>query len=135
MVDCNLVSGEKPDPAPMQNHITIFGSQFPNMATHGPQSHYGFSIYRGVLVQWDEDHDLRVLEVLDAMPAKILDMLLIVQEHEGAISFVWKFFVPKGYGEDDNGITAKDGDWWVITKSIAVNGQDDKWVTTDQEEL
>jgi hypothetical protein len=44
----------------------------------------------------------RVLDVLDAMPAEDLDRLLVVQEHEGVIAFVW------------------DGSWWQIRTSIAL---------------
>lgn len=100
--------------------ITFMMSDFPNGATLCDQSECGFSLYRGVLVQWDEDHDERVIAVLDKMPAKVLDHLLIVQEHEGSISFVWKDTVPAGYGKGE-GIDVPDGDHWNIHSSIALN--------------
>ena len=102
--------------------VTFKDSDFPNMATHCPQSDCGFSIYRGVLVQWDEDHDERVLGVIDDMPDSVVDTLLVVQEHEGCIAFVWGGQVPEAFQVDveGNGLTAPDGDWWAITSSIAV---------------
>lgn len=89
------------------------------MATHCSQNTCGFSIYRGVLVQWDEDHDERILDVLDNMPANILDSLLVTQEHEGGISFVWEGAVPQGYTDNDE-IEPGDGDCWPIALSIAL---------------
>ncbi len=99
--------------------ITFKASDFPNMATHCQQSDCGFSLYRGVLVQWDEDHDERVLRVLDEMKPKHLDKLLIVQEHEGCIAFVWKGTVP-AYYRKGSGFAEPKGDWWNVTSSKAV---------------
>lgn len=98
---------------------TIRQSDLPNMASHCDQSECGFSIYRGVIVQWDEDHDEQILDVLDQMPAHVLDSLLVTQEHEGVIAFVWKGTVPEGYSESDDGIDAGK-DWWVIDSSVAL---------------
>lgn len=86
------------------------------MASHCDQRECGFSIYRGVLVQWDEDHDERVLDFLDQTPSYVLDSLLVVQEHEGNIAFVWKGAVPKGYeaGECRRQVC---GDEWNIYTS------------------
>ena len=100
--------------------ITFKTSDFPSMATHCNQSDCGFSLYRGVLVQWDEDHDERILRVIDEMPANVIDRLLVVQEHEGCIAFVWGGDVPKGYEADGPGIIEPEGDWWCITSSIAL---------------
>lgn len=81
----------------------ILPKDLPNGATHCNQSECGFSIYRGVLVQWDEDHDERILDVLDDMPCHVVDAMVAVQEHEGTICFVWKDAVPKGW-EDGNSV-------------------------------
>lgn len=99
---------------------TFRESDFPNMALHGKQSDYGFSLYRGVLVQWDEDHDERVLDVLDRFPVNMIERLLIVQEHEGSIAFVWKGKVPAKYKDDDSGVYSPDGDWWAVVSSTAL---------------
>jgi hypothetical protein len=102
--------------------ITFHESDFPNAATHCNQHACGFSLYRGVLIQWDEDDDTRILGVLDAMPAGILDRLLIVQEHEGGINFVWKEQVPEGY-EEGKSIDEPGGDIWTVISSVALKGK------------
>jgi len=86
------------------------------MATHCEQSECGFSVYRGVIVQWDEDHDERVLDILDNMSAWILELLLVVQEHEANIEFVWKGAIPKDYQEGVE-VGPNDGDSWIISSS------------------
>jgi len=97
------------------------------MAYPGKQSEFGFSIYRGVVVQWDDDHDERILAVIDQMPGRILDKLLVIQEHKGVIACVWRNSIPKGY-EDNNSIVAEDGDYWttvntsVIIEAIQITG-------------
>ena len=100
--------------------ITFNLSDLPNMASHCHQDVCGFSLHRGVLVQWDEDHDERVIGVLDQMPISVIERLIAVQEHEGCISFVWSGSVPCGYEDDGEGITAPDGDWWCIQSSVAL---------------
>lgn len=99
--------------------ITFKASDFPNMSTHCDQADCGFSLYRGVLVQWDEDHDERVLRFLDEMKPKDLDKLLVVQEHEGCIAFLWKGAVPAYYREGF-GFEEPTGDWWTVSSSKAV---------------
>ena len=98
---------------------TILQSDLPNMASHCDQSKCGFSVYRGVLVQWDEDHDERILDVLDDMPSYTRSFLIAVQEHKGVIAFVWDSAVPEGY-EADDGIDTESGDWWHIVSSTYV---------------
>jgi hypothetical protein len=95
----------------------ILPADMPNLATHCQQNECGLSVYRGVIVQWDEDRDDRVLDVLDNMPAKVVDQLLVVQEHEGSISFVWRHEIPNGY-DDTNDIEPGDGDVWCSHKSV-----------------
>jgi len=97
---------------------TFLLGDLPNMATHCPQAECGFSIYRGVLVQWDEDHDERVFRMMDDMSCGVMDELLIVQEHEGTVIFKWKAFVPEGY--ESNGDITVDGDVWNISESVPV---------------
>ncbi len=95
--------------------------QLPNMASHCPQEDCDPPVmYKGVIVQWDEDHDERVLGVLDKMTGELRGQLLAVQEHEGAIAFIWRDRVPLGYGENGSGIVAPDGDWWCVVSSHAV---------------
>jgi hypothetical protein len=65
------------------------------MATHCRQENCGFSLYRGVLVVWDEDHDTRVLTFIDSLAEENRKQLLVVQEHEGSIAFIWDRYCPK----------------------------------------
>src|SRR6185503_18619950 len=80
---------------------TFYDRDLPAGASHCGQEECGFSIYRGVLVQWDEDHDERIFKFLDQLPAKILDKLLVVQEHEASLVLVWAPSprIPKCYQE------------------------------------
>lgn len=101
--------------------ITTFrATELPNMATHCSQEMCGFSIYRGVLVQWDEDHDERVLTVLDKMPAVVVDQLLVIQEHEAVLGLIWDRWIPNKYVE---GVEVEvEGDVWRINSSRLANG-------------
>lgn len=100
-----------------QTSLVVFHeTDLPNMASCCPQEECGFSIYRGVLIQWDEDQDERILTFVDSLPDDIAGQLLIAQEHEGSLYLVWKGPVPKAY-TDNNGVSVED-DHWSICKSI-----------------
>lgn len=43
---------------------------------------HGFSIYKGILVLWDEDFAERVLGMLNKTPQNILNELLVIGEHK-----------------------------------------------------
>jgi hypothetical protein len=108
-------------------------TELPNNASHCAQSACDLPIiYKGVVVQWDEDHDERVLGVLDEMPESIRRELIVVQEHEGGIAFIWRDCLPARYQEYqddglDTGIIAPDGDYWAINSSIAVSTKNDPY--------
>jgi len=84
------------------------------------RNNFGASLYRGVLVQWDEDHDERILDVIDNMPARVIDHLLVVAESEGSIGFLWEGEIPAGYSEWGE-VEPPDGDCWSIWMSVAVH--------------
>lgn len=97
--------------------ITAFyADDLPNMATHCDQSKCGFSLYKGVLVQWDEDQDTRVLDFLDDMESSDRLSLLVVQEHEGGIAFLWEGYIPDNQYKEGASIEV-DGDVWSIVES------------------
>jgi hypothetical protein len=73
------------------------------------------SIYRGVLVQWDEDFDNRVLRFIDGLDEYYKMRLVAVNENEGCLRLLWSEKVPFGYAEGD-GVTV-DGDYWSIQQS------------------
>lgn len=53
---------------------------------------YGVSVYRGVLIVWDEDHDNRVVEVIDQLLGEYQRkdyQLLVANESEGHIKLIW----------------------------------------------
>jgi hypothetical protein len=79
----------------VRNSVAIFyTSELPAMATHWPQASCGFSLYRGVLAVWDEDRDTRVLNFIDDLLPEDRDELLVVQEHEGSVAFIWDHYEP-----------------------------------------
>ena len=98
------------------NVINIFDvGDLPDMGAGAKGFSYGFTIYRGVLIQWDEDRDGRVLTFINQLPARVRCQLATVQEHEGSLGLVWHTSVPSGYevGEEFE----VEGDFWVVQKS------------------
>jgi hypothetical protein len=102
---------------PLQPITVFYASDLPNMATHCSQEECGFSLYRAVLVQWDEDEDSRVLKFIDNLPDNIRNELLVIQEHEAGLGLLWKTHVPVGYEEGRE--FEIDGDIWHTNSSIA----------------
>ena len=80
----------------------------------------GFSIYRGVLIQWDEDHDPRVLRFVDNLAPADRACLLIAQEHEGMIRLCWTHHIPHRYRTDE--LIDCAGDTWATESYLADGG-------------
>ena len=57
------------------------------------------------------------------MPELVRGQLLIVQEHEGGVAFVWNYDIPDGYQEGLSVDIA--GDTWSIASSRAVRHWDE----------
>lgn len=96
--------------------INIFDvNDLPNMGSGVRGFTYGFTIYCGVLIQWDEDKDERVITFINELAARVRRQLAIVQEHEGSLGLVWHTIVPSGYemGEEFE----VEGDFWVVQTS------------------
>lgn len=71
---------------------------------------YGLSVHSGVIVVWDEDHDERVLRMIDERFPTGSVKPLAVHEHEGGIFLLWASESDALYaGPDDY---ATEGDWW-----------------------
>jgi len=99
------------------NRMSIFYIEdLPNMGSGMSGFLYGFTLYRGVVVQWDRDQDKRIFVFINELPAMVRGKLAIVQEHEGSIGLVWYANVPYGYEEGN--VFEVEGDYWVIEKSI-----------------
>lgn len=54
-----------------------------------PSRQVGFSIYKGILVIWDEDIDGRVLRFIEELPTHLSDKLVLVAESEGVLFLRW----------------------------------------------
>jgi hypothetical protein len=94
--------------------VVFFDSDLPNMASHCPQKKCGYSLYKGVLVQWDEDEDERVFTFIDELRSEIRFQLLVVQEHEAMLGLLWKASIPPGY-EEGAELEVEDDAWHVAT--------------------
>lgn len=81
-----------------------------------PWSKGEMTMHRNVLVVWDEDRDLRVLQWIEAQSCEIVDELLVVSEHKGSLWLMWKLLVPEGY-ETDTSVGCPCGDVWTIHES------------------
>ena len=110
----------KPRYLPLGESILVFyDSDLPSMASHCEQSECGFSLYRGVLVQWDEDQDRRILTWIDSLSESDRENLIIAQEHKASLSLRWKWAVPEGL-EENKALDIPDkegGSFWNIAES------------------
>lgn len=73
------------------------------------------SVYRGVIVCWDEDHDTRVLNLIDDMTERDRENLVAIHEREGQASYVWNGKTPAQYEE---GVNTRCGDHWPCSETI-----------------
>ncbi len=99
------------------NLPVLFDTDLPSMATHCSQSECGFSLYRNVLIRWDEDKDERILTFVDEMPHFIRGQLLVVQEHEAVLALIWRDRIPEGY--EIGAEIEVERDIWTIHESTA----------------
>ena len=82
----------------------------------------GFSIYKGVVVQWDSDgRDTRVLGFIDRLSVWERKNLACVQEHEGCLTLLWKYSVPENFKEGKS--VEVPGDVWSIHSSRSLFGR------------
>lgn len=98
------------------NLVVFRDSELPNMSTHRAQESCGFSVYRSVLIQWDDDEDERVLDFIDQLPEPIREQLVATQEHEGVLGLLWRDRIPVGYHVNAS-IKVAD-DVWTVAKSV-----------------
>lgn len=99
------------------NHVVVRRCDLPSMQICTNDT--GFTIYRGVIVCWDEDHDQRILDFIDNMKDCDRSFLVAVQEHEGSLSFRWSFKVPEGF-EDGQCLLEPGGDYWSVYESFVI---------------
>jgi hypothetical protein len=77
-----------------------------------------YSVYRGVLVFWDEDYDHRVLKVIDHLDPDVRSQLFSISESEGCTILRWRHSIPLGF-EEGSEITMY-GDVWTIQSSKTI---------------
>jgi hypothetical protein len=70
----------------------------------------GFTVYKGIIVVWDEDKDTRVLSLIDSMPLSQLENLILVYETEGTLTTIWAKGVPDRFKK---GNIVVEGDNWM----------------------
>jgi|ETNmetMinimDraft_2_1059921.scaffolds.fasta_scaffold268833_1 hypothetical protein len=100
--------------------LVVYESDLVDIFRGNNYSHeHGFTNYKGVTVLWDEDHDTRVLDLIDSMPVIFREDLLVVHEAEGCVCFLWKDCVPRRFQVGEMICAPRDGDTWNITESIA----------------
>jgi len=86
-------------------------------------SYYGMSVYRDVLVLWDEDYDTRVLDFIDDMGTVYRDNLLAVRENKGSLDLRWKADQPIPSELQPHGDGVEVGnDCWSVSSSTVVCG-------------
>jgi hypothetical protein len=77
-----------------------------------------YSIYRDVLVYWDEDKDARILCFIDEMHEVHRKILLSVSERKGTIVLCWNGVIPDLYKEGEE--IECCGDYWSISESFSI---------------
>lgn len=106
----------------MKNNITISIPVFSlqNLKDVARSLDYGISLYRGIIVIWDEDHDPRVFTLIDEYFQIGTKKPFAINEHEANVSILWKEESDASNGmvdydvEDDNWVATdyyKDGDF------------------------
>lgn len=83
---------------------------------------YGASIYKGVLVIWDEDRDDRILRFIRKNVSSVERFfLLMAHEHEGGLDLLWSEDCPTSFMRNVN--SEVDGDHWEILSSGTARAQ------------
>lgn len=70
----------------------------------------GFSVYRDILVFWDDDHDGRIFDALDNMDPVCRSYLIAVRERKAQLYFLWDGREPHGFEGLRSFLLPGDGD-------------------------
>ncbi len=57
----------------------------------------GFSLFKNIMIVWDEGDKKDVLSFVDKIPEKVREKLLLVFQYRGTIDMIWKEKVPQSY--------------------------------------
>ena len=77
------------------------------------------TVYRGVLVKWDHDHDTRVLTFIDGLSSETRHDLAVVHESEGMLFLAWYQQVPACLREGET--VEMPNDLWLVESSYAID--------------
>lgn len=108
-----MIADRRPRQIVLDSPAVFYQDDLPAMATHCRQSECGLSLYKGVLVVWDEDRDTRVLKFIDGLTPEDREQILVVQEHEGSIQFLCDRYLPYSC----EGSVEVDGDNWSVDET------------------
>lgn len=93
------------------NLIPVFNlSNLPKPET----TNFQISIYKGVLIQWEDEFSLLPIFVKEMRPND-RENLLAVYEHEKKVSFIWSEYIPMDY--EAGKVLPVCGRVWEIVKS------------------
>lgn len=81
-----------------------------------------FTIYKGIMVFFDDDQDTRVLTFIDDLSIKMRQKLFAVGESEGSLTLVWNCHPPKKYQQDE--YVHCCGDDWFICESVRYHAEE-----------
>jgi len=82
----------------------------------------GHTIYRGIFIAWDEDHDGRILRWIDGLPEPERARLLVASESKAELRLLWSGTPPSGIDDGDSVRVMYDS--WVVRESRYVLGVD-----------
>jgi hypothetical protein len=75
----------------------------------------GVSSYEGIIVFWDSDIDVRVIQFIERLPSGVKEQLVAIHEREARLWLWWKDEVPATYEEGQCHDFA--GDMWRVERS------------------
>jgi len=79
---------------------------------------FGYSVYKGTIIEWDEDYDRRIFIFVDNILKQRIKNLIRCKEHEAGLILYFKDSIPLKYNEGDSiDIDDEEGhDVWSITE-------------------
>ena len=91
--------------------------RYEELPSTGSKEDFGFTLYRGVIVRWDEDYDTRILDFIDDMKEFESEGLVAVHESKGNISFLWSNVTDIPPIAEATTVETRNGDVWNVLES------------------
>ncbi len=110
-----MKENERPKAVITRQLPVFYREQFPNSTIDD-----GFSLYKGVLIQWSTMWDIRICTFIDDLSPVYRENLLACQAHKGGISLLWKnnSMIPPGIKERRR--VEVEMDFWSVDRSTWV---------------